>query len=230
MSPCVYETLIHSQIVTDRLAYLNFVQGSLASSLAVKLDAARAPLKALRDAETALAPRRNVRAGLHTQLARLEHDQQKGMEKKILELKDQISKAENDDLAQEKEIELLKRKAVRESETLKWDAIREASPFFFYFCKILIASSSMARNSYFCHRLPPPLLARCPPYLLLKPTHTRVPKLQEQPVRLSSVPWTTTRRATSICPLSSLEPICTDRTPAVSARVTPANCRVSPLT
>ncbi|KAF9465078.1 Eisosome component PIL1-domain-containing protein [Collybia nuda] len=111
--------------VTDRLAYLNFVQGSLASSLAIKLDAARAPLKVLRDAETALAPRRNVRAGLHTQLARLEHDQQKGTERRLIELKDQIAKAESDDLAQEKEIELLKRKAIRESEQLKWDAVRE---------------------------------------------------------------------------------------------------------
>ncbi|GAW08018.1 sphingolipid long chain base-responsive protein pil1 [Lentinula edodes] len=111
--------------VSDRLAYLNFVSGSLASSLAVKLDAARSPLKLLRDAENALAPRRNIRASLHQQLARLEHDNQKGMEKKIAELKDQIRKAESDDLPQEKEIELLKRKGVRESEQLKWEAIRE---------------------------------------------------------------------------------------------------------
>ncbi|KAG6845795.1 hypothetical protein H0H87_003849 [Tephrocybe sp. NHM501043] len=111
--------------VTDRLAYLNFVQGSLASSLALKLDAARAPFKALRDAETAISPRRTIRAGLQTQLARVEHDQQKGFEKKIVELKDQIKKAELDDEAQEKEIELLKRKAVRESEQLKWEAFRE---------------------------------------------------------------------------------------------------------
>ncbi|KAF8898676.1 Eisosome component PIL1-domain-containing protein [Infundibulicybe gibba] len=111
--------------VTDRLAYLNFVQGSLASSLATKLDAARAPLKALRDAETALAPRRNVRAGLRNQLARIEHDQQKGMERRIAELKDQIRKADLDDQSQEKEVDLLKRKAVRESEQLKWEAIRE---------------------------------------------------------------------------------------------------------
>ncbi|TFK77040.1 hypothetical protein BDN72DRAFT_866840 [Pluteus cervinus] len=111
--------------VTDRLAYLNFVQGSLAASLSAKLDAARAPLKALRDAETALGPRRNVRSGLHSQLSRIEHDQQRGMERKVAELKDQIRKAEVDDLPQEKEIELLKRKAIRESETLKWEAIRE---------------------------------------------------------------------------------------------------------
>ncbi|KAL4261138.1 Eisosome component PIL1-domain-containing protein [Pleurotus pulmonarius] len=111
--------------VSDRLAYLNFVQGALASSLAVKLDSARIPFKALRDAETSLAPRRNLRAGLHAQLAKLEHDQVKGGEKKILEIKDQIRKAEMDDASQEKEIELLKRKALRDGETLKWEAIRE---------------------------------------------------------------------------------------------------------
>ncbi|KAG6879710.1 hypothetical protein C0992_012558 [Termitomyces sp. T32_za158] len=111
--------------VTDRLAYINFVQGSLASSLASKLDAARGPVKALRDAETAMAPRRNLLAGLHAQLARVEHDQQRGYEKKIAELKEQIHKAELDNQPQEKEIELLKRKAVRESEKLKWEAFRE---------------------------------------------------------------------------------------------------------
>lgn len=95
--------------------------------MSFKLDAARAPLKALRDAETALAPRRSVRAGLQQQLSRLEHDNQKGMEKKMLELKDQIRKAETDDYSQEREVDLLKRKAVRESEQLKWEAIREVS-------------------------------------------------------------------------------------------------------
>ncbi|KAI6031777.1 hypothetical protein BKA83DRAFT_673496 [Pisolithus microcarpus] len=71
--------------VTDRLAYLNFVNGSLASSLAVKLNAARSPLKALRDAESAIIPKRNA----------------------------------------QKEILILKRKAVRDSERAKWEAIRE---------------------------------------------------------------------------------------------------------
>ncbi|KAF8237794.1 hypothetical protein L208DRAFT_1388723 [Tricholoma matsutake] len=111
--------------VTDRLAYLNFVQGSLASSLALKLDSARAPLKALRDAETKLTPRRNMRSGLQLQLSKLEHEQQKGAEKRIAELKDQIKDAELDDQVLEKEAEILKRKAVRESEQLKWEALRE---------------------------------------------------------------------------------------------------------
>jgi len=111
--------------VTDRIAYLNFVQGSLAGTLSTKLDASRGSLKALRDAEAALAPRRNIRTGMQNQLARIEHDQQKGQEKKIAELKEQLRKAELDDGPQEREIEILKRKAIRESERLKWEAIRE---------------------------------------------------------------------------------------------------------
>ena len=115
--------------MTDRLAYLNFVQGSLASSLAQRLDSARTPLKLLRDTELQLLPRRNIRAGLQLQLSRLEHDNQKGMEKKIAELKEQIKKAEADDQPQEREVELLRRKAIRDSEQLKWDAVREVIKF-----------------------------------------------------------------------------------------------------
>ncbi|KAJ6604719.1 Eisosome component PIL1-domain-containing protein [Mycena vulgaris] len=111
--------------VTDRLAYLNFVHGSLASSLAVKLDAARAPLKTLRDAEVALTPRRNLRAGFQLQLNRIEHDQPRGMEKRKAELQEQLRKHTLEDQAQETEVELLKRQGVRESEQHKWEAIRE---------------------------------------------------------------------------------------------------------
>ncbi|KAF9242879.1 Eisosome component PIL1-domain-containing protein [Melanogaster broomeanus] len=111
--------------VTDRLAYLNFVQGSLASSLAVKLDDARSPLKALRTAETNITPKRNIRAGLRNQIGRVEHNQEKGGERRLAELREQLARAEKADEHLEKEMELLKRKAVRESEQLKWDAIRE---------------------------------------------------------------------------------------------------------
>ncbi|KAJ7925851.1 hypothetical protein B0H13DRAFT_2313985 [Mycena leptocephala] len=97
--------------VTDRLAYLNFVQGSLASSLAVKLDSARAPFKTLRDAEAAITPKRNVRAGVQLQITRIENDKPRK-----LNLEDQPD---------ETEVNLLKRQAVRESEQHKWDAIRE---------------------------------------------------------------------------------------------------------
>lgn len=113
--------------MTDRLAFLNYVHGSLSASLAVKLDDARSPLKALRDAEAAIAPKRNIRAGLRNQIARIEHNQEKGGERRIAELRAQLSRAESNDEQLEKEIELLKRKAVRESEQTKWEAIQEVS-------------------------------------------------------------------------------------------------------
>ncbi|KAF9531987.1 Eisosome component PIL1-domain-containing protein [Crepidotus variabilis] len=111
--------------VTDRLAYLNFVQGSLAASLSTKLESARVPIKALRDAETNLQPRKNIRLGIQSQIAKIEHDQNKANEARSQTLRDQLRKAESDDLPLEKEVDLLKRKAVRESEQIKWDAIRE---------------------------------------------------------------------------------------------------------
>ncbi|TFK30501.1 hypothetical protein FA15DRAFT_662467 [Coprinopsis marcescibilis] len=106
--------------VTDRLGYLNFVHGSLASSLALKLDASRVPLKLLRDAETALQPREAARATLEKQLARVENDPKKGGD-----LREQLKETDIEDARVKKEIELLKRKAIRESEKLKWEAIRE---------------------------------------------------------------------------------------------------------
>ncbi|KAI6162242.1 Eisosome component PIL1-domain-containing protein [Pisolithus thermaeus] len=111
--------------VTDRLAYLNFVNGSLASSLAAKLNAARSPLKALRDAESAIIPKRNARANLQNRIRKLEHSQEKNVERQIAELEDQLARAERNDESQEKEILILKRKAVRDSERAKWEAIRE---------------------------------------------------------------------------------------------------------
>ncbi|KAI0314471.1 Eisosome component PIL1-domain-containing protein [Amylostereum chailletii] len=111
--------------VTDRLAFLNYISGSLANTLAQKLNAARTPFKALRDNEVALTARRNARAGLQTQIARLEHGQERGYEKRIVELREQLRKAEHDDEPLEKEHEILKRKAIRESEQLKFEAMRE---------------------------------------------------------------------------------------------------------
>lgn len=118
--------------MTDRLAYLNFVKGSLASSLAIKLNEARSPLKALRDAEAALAPKRNIRAGMQLRIRKLEHSQDKIAERQIAELSDQLARAEKNDEPQEKEILLLKRKAIRDSEQAKWDAVREVR---FYRCQ-----------------------------------------------------------------------------------------------
>ena len=113
--------------MTDRLAYLNFVHGSLAETLAVRLDESRAQLKALRDAERALEPKRNIRAGLETQIGRLQHEQARGSERRVAELKPQLAKAEAEDEQAEKQVEILKRKAVAESEKVKWEALREVN-------------------------------------------------------------------------------------------------------
>jgi hypothetical protein len=113
--------------VTDRLAYLNFVKGSLASSLAQKLNTGRGPLKALREAENGLLPRKSARANLFNLVAKLENDHQKGSEKRIAELREQLKKAEQDCEIHEKELEILKRKAIKDSETAKWEAIREVT-------------------------------------------------------------------------------------------------------
>ncbi|KAI5124602.1 hypothetical protein M0805_004213 [Coniferiporia weirii] len=111
--------------VTDRLAYLSFVQGALSGTLSSELDASRASLKVLRNAENALEPKRNERISLQNQIARLEHDQQKGSDKRIADLKRQLQKAEEDDSTAEKDLEILKRRTVIESERSKWAALRE---------------------------------------------------------------------------------------------------------
>ncbi|KAH9082068.1 Eisosome component PIL1-domain-containing protein [Lactarius deliciosus] len=111
--------------VSDRLAFLNFIAGSLSGTLAMKLDAARAPFKALRDDEVALTQRRNVRASLQNQIARLEHSQEKGSEKRIAEVKEQLAKAEKDDEPAERDHKVLLRKALKESEQEKFQALRE---------------------------------------------------------------------------------------------------------
>lgn len=111
--------------VTDRLAYLTFVQGSLAAALASSLDASRSPFKALRDAEAHMQPKRNIRMNYELQISRLKNEGKPGTEAKIRELESLLRKAEAQDEDLEKEIALLKRKAIVESETQKWDAIRE---------------------------------------------------------------------------------------------------------
>lgn len=109
-----------------------YVEGSLASTLAKEIDASRAPIKALRDAENGISGRRNIRAGLENQVARIEHEQRHGIDQKLAELKRQLRKVEEDDGPLEKEIELLKRKGLRESEIAKWNAIREVRCRYFH--------------------------------------------------------------------------------------------------
>lgn len=104
---------------------MSYVHGSLAESLASRIDSSRTSFKHLRDAENALAPRRNIRIGLQNQIARIEHDQRKDQQQKLAELKVQLQRNEEEDTTAEKDIEILKRKAIRETEQEKWEAIRE---------------------------------------------------------------------------------------------------------
>ena len=192
---------ILSYIVTDRLAYLNFVNGSLASSLSVKLDRSRASLKALRDLETSITPRRNIRAGLRLQISRLEHEQQKGAERKLADLRDQLKKAEADDQPAEREIEIMKRKAVRESEQHKWDALREVCFFYGYLSILLNYLSPVWRetcafisscNSHHCSASSHPALAHDTVYRWKEHrSHSCLPsacsrQLQDRPYQFAS--------------------------------------------
>ncbi|THH06808.1 hypothetical protein EW145_g3830 [Phellinidium pouzarii] len=111
--------------VSDRLAYLSFVQGSLSGVLAAELDASRLPLKTLRNAENTIEPKRSLCSNLQIQISKLENDRPKGSEKRLAELKHQLQQAEDDYLTAEKELEIIKRKAMLESERSKWAALRE---------------------------------------------------------------------------------------------------------
>lgn len=113
--------------VVDRLAYLTFVQGGLTATLAASVDASRSPLKALRDAEAQLQPRRNTRNNYELQISRMKNENKLGTEAKIKEFESLLARAEAQDEPLEKEIELLKRKAIIDSETQRWDAIKEVS-------------------------------------------------------------------------------------------------------
>jgi hypothetical protein len=93
----------------------------------VKLNTARIPLKELRDNEVTLFQRRNFRAGLDSQITRIENNPEKGYEKRVAELKGQLAKAESDDEPLEKQHEVLLRRALRESELQKFQALREVN-------------------------------------------------------------------------------------------------------
>ncbi|KAG9120921.1 hypothetical protein FRC07_003341 [Ceratobasidium sp. 392] len=116
--------------VSDRIAYLNFVHGSLASELGQSLDSARASYKSLRDAETALHPRRTNRSNMKAEIERIKAAGSSGKApangaERVAELQSQLAKAEADDDPQEREVALLKRRALVECERKKWAAFRE---------------------------------------------------------------------------------------------------------
>lgn len=107
------------------MAFLNYTAGSLASTASRKLITARLPLKELRDNEAALAQTHNIRTGLEQQVSRVESSKEKGYEKRLAELKEQLTKAQSDDETAEKQHDILLRRALKESELQRFQALRE---------------------------------------------------------------------------------------------------------
>jgi len=99
----------------------------------------------LRDKEDALATRRNTRNNYEQQIAKLEASS--GNEKKISDLEELLQRAYVEDEPLEKEVQLLERKAIRDSEQAKWEAIREVTPLL---CRTILGGltshSSTERN------------------------------------------------------------------------------------
>jgi Eisosome component PIL1 len=92
----------------------------------------RTSWKNVRDAEAQIAPRRAIRNNLIAQINKLKTEGGKagGVDTRLADLDAQLKKAEADDAPLENELELLKRTAIKESETMKWKALQEASPSF----------------------------------------------------------------------------------------------------
>jgi Eisosome component PIL1 len=89
----------------------------------------RTSWKNVRDAEVQIAPRRAARNNLLAQINKLKTEGGKtgGVDTRLTDLDAQLKKAEADDAPLENELELLKRTAIKESETTKWKALQEAS-------------------------------------------------------------------------------------------------------
>ena len=138
--------------VTDRLAYLNYVQGALSYTLATEINKCVHTLKVLldsvynvdtdcrrrprsrtawkhvRDAEAALVPRRTTRQNFKSELARIHASGVRaGNADAKHQLEAQLKKAEADDAPLEKELDLLRRAAIKETEAAKWKAFRDVS-------------------------------------------------------------------------------------------------------
>ena len=120
--------------VFDRLAYLNYMHGILAGELSTKLND-RTSVKLLRDLEVKLAPRRAVRAVLNKQILACLTDPAM-VDFKLKQLETELAQCEAADKDMEREVDLLKRKTMKEAEAIKWAALREVCTNK-YICRIL---------------------------------------------------------------------------------------------
>ncbi|KAH7104150.1 Eisosome component PIL1-domain-containing protein [Auriculariales sp. MPI-PUGE-AT-0066] len=122
--------------VSDRLAWINFTHGTLEANLGSAFEAARAPLKAVRDAETALHPKRNIRKGINLQIQQIKNESKSPQAAdKIAELQLRLQKLEAEDGQAERDVEIEKRKALNAMESKKWAAIREYAEKLLLLCQ-----------------------------------------------------------------------------------------------
>lgn len=92
----------------------------------------RTAWKHVRDAEAGLVPRRTIQQNFRNEISRIRAGPPSGgrngnLDAKLRQLEDQLKKAETDDAPLERELDLLKRAAVKESEAMKWKAFRDVS-------------------------------------------------------------------------------------------------------
>ncbi len=66
-------------------------------------------------------PRRNIRAGIQLQINKIKGDGQKGaaIDRRLAELQESLKKAELEDQESENQLEISKRKSIKESESAK---------------------------------------------------------------------------------------------------------------
>ena len=111
----------------------------------------RTAWKHVRDAEAGLVPRRTIQQNFKSEIARIRAGPPSGgrngnLDAKLHQLEDQLKKAESDDAPLERELDLLKRAAVKESEAIKWKAFRDVSEDYSRLAALEINRSLLVRQ------------------------------------------------------------------------------------
>ena len=115
----------------------------LNSSLSDRIDESRGPFKKLREAQIALAPRRAARVTIETQIRNIQGNPSKvtGADSRVQELHQSLQQHIHEDDPLEREVGELKRKAIRDSERMKWEAVKEVRFSFWIRGSLLIIVS-----------------------------------------------------------------------------------------
>lgn len=132
----------------------------------------RAAWKHVRDAEAGLVPRRIMQQNFKNEISRIRASQTSSgrtgnLDAKLQQLEEQLKKAETDDAPLERELDLLKRAAIKETEAVKWKAFRDVSedclrlaPLQTDFTSMAISSFSSQVQQSSCSMFSHPLLDR----------------------------------------------------------------------